>query len=307
MSRGSLCLLALATAAIPIAGQVLPTFASKAEIVVLSASAVDEKGRPVTDLRRGEMRVFENGRLQPIVHFAEGALIPARILLLVDASGSMTGELKTSSSRMAAIQMLHALSPEDQVALAAFDSRYYGIVAWTKDKAKIEEGLKKITSFGATALHDALDRAAQDLASHGEGRRAVVVITDGLDTASRATADAVIERSRALDVPIYSLNVVSPLDDPRSKQFLGRIGAAASTAGSALLERYAALSGGGAFVVSDFAGLKKAAGTVALEIKHQYRLAYDPPQGPQSFRRVEVRTTRKGVLIRTRSGYVPKA
>ena len=301
----SLCVAALVAAlAAPLGAQV-PTFASRSELVVLSATAVDGRGRPVTNLKRQELRVLEEGRPQAILHFAEGADVPARILLLVDVSGSMNGQLKTTSARMAARQILAALAPDDQVALAGFDSEYWGIVSWTTDKRKVEEGFTELKPFGSTALHDALDHAAGDLASHGEGRRAVVVITDGVDTASKETPDAVIARSQALDVPIYTVTVVSPIDDPRSDVFVGRDQASAAVAGSALLGRYASLSGGAAFVVSDFAGLKKAADLVALELKHQYRLGYDPPEGPRRFRRVEVRTTRKGIVVRTRSGYIP--
>ena len=301
----SLCVAALVAAlAAPLGAQV-PTFASRSELVVLSATAVDGRGRPVTNLKRQELRVLEEGRPQAILHFAEGADVPARILLLVDVSGSMNGQLKTTSARMAARQILAALAPDDQVALAGFDSEYWGIVSWTTDKRKVEEGFTELKPFGSTALQDALDQAAGDLASHGEGRRAVVVITDGVDTASKETPDAVIARSQALDVPIYTVTVVSPIDDPRSDVFVGRDQASAAVAGSALLGRYASLSGGAAFVVSDFAGLKKAADLVALELKHQYRLGYDPPEGPRRFRRVEVRTTRKGIVVRTRSGYIP--
>lgn len=290
--------------AVPAHAQV-PTFPARSDLVVLSATAVDGHGRPVTNLRREELRVLEEGRPQAIVNFAAGADVPARILLLVDASGSMNGKLKTTSAKMAVIQLLAALAPEDQVALAGFDSDYWTVVGWTKDKPRVEEGFANLKPFGATALHDALDRAARDLSSQGDGRRAMVVITDGIDTASKETPDAVIARSRALDVPIYALTVVSPIDDPRSRLYVGRIRTSATDAGRALLERYAARSGGAAFVVSDFVGLKKAADLVALELKHQYRLAYDRPEGPASFRRVEVQTTRKGIQVRTRSGYVP--
>lgn len=300
-----LCMAAsLVALAAPVGAQV-PTFASRSELVVLSATAVDGRGRPVTNLKRQELRVLEEGRPQAIVHFAEGTDVPARILLLVDVSGSMNGELKTTSARMAAKQVLAALAPEDQVALAGFDSEYWGIVGWTNDKRKVEEGFTELKPFGSTALHDALDHAAKDLASHGEGRRAVVVITDGVDTSSKETPDAVIARSRALDVPIYAVTVVSPIDDPRSEVYVGRSKTTAAAAGTALLERYASLSGGAAFVVSDFASLRKATDLIALELKHQYRLGYDPPEGPRRFRRVEVRTTRKGILVRTRSGYIP--
>jgi Ca-activated chloride channel family protein len=259
----------------------------------------------VTNLAQRELQVLEEGRPQPIVHFAEGADVPARVLLLVDASGSMNGDLKTTSARMAARQILAALHPADSVALAGFDSEYWGVVAWTTDRERIDAGFSDLKPFGSTALHDALDRAAHDIASHGEGRRAVVVITDGVDTASKGTADAAIARSRALDVPIYAVTVVSPIDDPGSERYLGGARTAAATAGGALLQRYAALSGGSAYLVSDFGGLRQAAQQIALELKHQYRLGYDPPEGPRRFRRVEVRTTRKGVSVRTRSGYLP--
>ena len=283
----------------------VPTFVSRTNLVVLSATAVDGKGRPVTDLRRDDFRVFEEGRPQRIEHFSEAEKLPARVLLLVDFSGSMNEELKTTSSRMAIIQLLASLRPDDQVALAGFDSRYFGLVAFTRDKQSVLRALDTVQPFGSTALHDALDKGASDVASHGEGRRAVVVITDGIDTSSQQTPDAVIARSRALDVPIYTVSVVSPLDDPESDRFVGRRQPGVATTGARVLARYADLSGGASFQVSDFRGLKEAADRIARELKHQYRLGYDPPEGPSRFRRVEVRTTRRGVVVRTRSGYVP--
>ena len=293
-------------AALPAAswGQV-PRFSSGAALVVLSATAVDGKGRPVTDLRAEELKIFEEGRPQRLAHFSEGRDLPARVLLLVDASGSMNTDLKVTSTRMAAYQLLASLGPEDETALAGFDSEYWGLVPFTRDRERIKKAFDEIVPFGSTALHDALDRAARDLASHGEGRRAVVVITDGMDTSSARTPDEVIAHSRALDVPIYALSVVSPLDDPSSSLFVGRQRPGPAAVGSTVLARYASLSGGAEFSISDFNGLRRAATQIASELKHQYRLGYDPPEGPARFRRVEVRSTRKGVVVRTRSGYVP--
>ena len=280
------------------------TFAARSDLVVLSATAVDKKGRPVTNLRRGEFRVFDEGRPQPIVHFDDGQEVPARVLLLVDGSGSMGGSFKAASVGRAAEVMLDELGGRDEVALAGFDRRYFGVVAFTRDREALRAGLRTVEPFGSTALHDALDKAAADVASHGEGRRAVVVITDGVDTASAKTPDDVLVRSRALDVPIYALSVVSPLDDPASPRFLGDEHGGREAAGAEALARYAALSGGAAFRSSDFTGLRAAAFTIARELKHQYRLGYDPPAGPARFRRVEVRATRRGVTVRTRRGYV---
>jgi hypothetical protein len=99
--------------------------------------------------------------------------------------------------------------------------------------------------------------------------------------------------------------VVSPLDDPSSKQYIGKKTAGVAAQGATVLTRYATQSGGAAFAVSDFGALKRAAEQIANELKTQYRLGYDPPVGPSRFRRVQVKTTRKGVVVRTRSGYVP--
>jgi Ca-activated chloride channel family protein len=283
----------------------VPRFAARTSLVVLSATALDRNGKPITDLRPQEFRVFEDGRPQPVAHFSQAGNSPLRVLLLADASGSMNATLKSTSSRMALLQILHTLGPEDQAALAGFDDRYFGLVPFTRDRGKVEAAFGELQPFGTTALHDALDKAALDLASHGEGRRAVVVITDGVDTASRVTPDEVIARSRALDVPIYAISVVSPLDDPASPRYTGRERPAEATKGAALLQRYAELSGGTAFTVSEFGGLKQAADRIVGELKHQYRLGYDPPPGPSRFRRIAITTTRKGVSIKTRSGYTP--
>jgi Ca-activated chloride channel family protein len=283
----------------------LPRFAASANLVVLSATAVDGDGRPVRDLRPEELRIFDEGRPQRIAHFSAGPELRARVLLLVDASGSMNGELKASSTKMTVIQILDALDKRDEVALAGFDSRYFGLVPFTTDRRPIMGAFDDLTPFGTTALHDGLDKAASDLASHGEGRRAVIVITDGIDTASQKTPDEVIARSRALDVPVYAISVLSPIDDPESELFAGHHRTAAATAGSTILSRYASMSGGASFAVSDFKGLRGAADQIVSELKHQYRVGYDPPEGPAHYRRIVVRTTRKGIVVRTRNGYMP--
>ena len=297
------CVVALGTVPASAPGQVL-SFAARSELVVFSATAVDDKGRPVTDLRREDFRIYDEGRPQSIVHFYGGKSLPARVLVLLDASGSMAEE-RVANARQAALRLLDALSPEDQVAVAGFDSRYWGVVAFTRDREAVRRGLDTITPVGSTALHDALDKAAHDLATWGEGRRAVVVLTDGIDTSSQKTADEVIARSRALDVPIYAISVVSPLEDPKSREFLGRKDVGQEAAAAETLSRYATLSGGASFRVSTLSGVVLAAQQIATDLKHQYRIGWDPTEGTAPYRHVVVRSTRKGVVVRTRSGYVP--
>src|SRR5262245_34747706 len=92
-------------------------FSAQASMVLLSATALDKNGRPVTDLKPNEVRILEDGRLQKIEHFAQAQTSPLRILFLADASSSMSASLKTTSTRMALVQLLASLGPEDQAAL----------------------------------------------------------------------------------------------------------------------------------------------------------------------------------------------
>ena len=113
-----------------------------------------------------------------------------------------------------------------------------------------------------------------------------------------------IARSRALDVPIYSVSVVSPLDDPASP-LVGGEGDRGGSGGHRDPGALRGALGGSAFRVSNPAALRLAADRIAGKLKHQYRLGWDAPSGPSRYRRVEVRSTRKGVTVRTRSGYMP--
>ena len=192
------------------------------------------------------------------------------------------------------------------MAVAGFDSRYWGVVAFTRDRQAVRHGLDSITPFGSTALHDALDKAARDIASHGEGRRAVVVLTDGVDTSSQKTADEVIARSRALDVPIYAVSVVSPLDDPGSRVVPRRRRTQArprpprrrspATPSFPAAPRSASATSPGCVSPRSASRASSSTSTVSGGTRLQ---------GPSRFRRVVVSTTRKGVTVRTRSGYVP--
>jgi Ca-activated chloride channel family protein len=273
-------------------------------MVLLSATVVDRKGRPIYDLAQNELQLFEEGRQQPIAHFTHANDVDAKVLLLVDISGSMDAEQYRSRTMLAAQEILLNLGPHDKVGLSAFDREYWPLLAFSTERAPIMKRLERLHPWGSTALHDALARAASQLAEQAEGRRAIVVLTDGVDTASELEIEQVIARSRALDVPIYAVAVVSPIDDPSSSLYTGRDQPTVASQAGPMLHRYAALSGGRAFTVSDIDGLRRAAAAISGELDNQYRVGYRPPDGPGGYRRVEVRSTRKGVVVRTRRGYV---
>jgi VWFA-related protein len=303
----ALAVLLLAAAGLEAAGQPVPSFGVGTERVTLTATAVDRKGRPVLDLRADELRVEENGRLQGITHFSRPDAAPARLLILVDASGSMTGD-KPARARLAFLRLLDGLSPRDEAALASFDAEYVLRVPFTSDRRALLQGFDAVQSFGATALYDALGQAARDLGhAPGEGRRAIVSFTDGVDTASRRTPEQALDDARAAATPVYALSVMSPLDDPGSGAFVGASpGAAHVVRGPDVLRRWTAEAGGGVFVASDLPAVETAVTRILSEIRHQYRLGYDPPPGAPGFRRIDVSSTRKGVVVRTRRGYVAR-
>jgi Ca-activated chloride channel family protein len=285
-----------------------PRFAGGTSLVVLTVSAVDDHGHPVDRLRASDFQVLEDGRPQAITYFAHGQDAPAHVVLLVDRSGSMADKDKSAGLHVAASQVLAGLAPADEVALAGFDQDFELVVPFTRDHARVLAAVDGLSasSFGATALHDSLTRAAE-LAATAEGRRAVIVLTDGVDNASVTTPGAALARAQALEVPLYAVSVISPIDDPSSSLYAPGGDRRALEEGRAVLDRYATFSGGAAFTVSDLLALEKAAGRVLGEIKQQYRLGYDPPAGPPGFRKVDVRTRKKGVRIRARNGYLARS
>ena len=298
----------MALAALPASapGQVL-SFSARSDLVVFSATAVDGKGRPVTDLRREDFRIFEEGRAQPIAHFHGGRGLPARILLLVDASGSMSEERKVANARLGGRPDPRRPGPGGPGGGGRLRQPLLGRRGLHPRPGGRAQGPRRPSRpFGSTALHDALDKAARDIASHGEGRRAVVVLTDGMDTSSQKTPDEVIARSRALDVPIYAVSVVSPLDDPASDSFLGKkeAGEAAAADRDARPLRRALrgrrLPGEQPRGPAPGRRPDRRASSSTSTVS-----GGTPPSGPSRFRRVVVQSTRKGVTVRTRSGYVP--
>lgn len=160
---------------------------------------------------------------------------------------------------------------------------------------------ERVSPFGLTSLHDAIAEAARQVAARGGSHRGVVVLTDGVDNASRLTASQVSGLASGIDVPVYIVTVVSPLDDPTSP---GSV--VAKTAGSAeagTLTDLAEWTGGELFVTSAPAHTSAAARQIVEELRHQYLLAFEPG-GKPGWHPLEVRARDKRLVVRARSGYI---
>jgi Ca-activated chloride channel family protein len=301
-------LLALAATAIPIAGwaqeaaEKQATFRSGVDLVTVSATVRDGKGRLVKDLAKKDFEVIDRGERRQISEFrAEQA--PLSLAILFDVSGSMDTADRATAAKFAAHHLLNQLQEgRDEAGLFAFDSRLREVAPFTVDTRALKGALGEVDPFGATSLHDAISAAADRVASRPFPRRAVVVLTDGIDTASRLTPAQVSAKAAAIDVPVYIVATVLPIDDPGSDRATpGSRKEAPVSIGT--IEDLARWTGGALYYSSTAASAYKAARAVVDELRHLYLIAFEPGAEP-GWHPIEIRTSDKDYVVRTRGGYV---
>jgi Ca-activated chloride channel homolog len=305
MVRGTLILTIGVTAALMLSFPAIPsaqerpvaTFKSGVELVRVSAVVRDKKGRFVQNLTVRDFEVFDGGIPRPITEFRKdlGAI---SIALLFDVSGSM--EARLEDARDAARHVLSWLDAEqDEAAVFTFDTRLAEVVPFTTGLKHLPSRLETIEPFGATSLHDAIGETAERLADRPGLRRAVVVFTDGVDTASRRTPEAVSAVASAIDVPVYIFAVVPGIDNPTLENNL--ISATPSPLSGALAD-LAAWTGGHTFAASIPATRSAAARQIVDELRQLYLIAF-AASGRPGWHPLEVRARGKGLIVRARSGY----
>jgi VWFA-related protein len=307
MGRGILLLLAMAASSPAIGtaqGQAVPseqpTFTSGIDLVTVTATVRDRKGRLVRGLEATDFEVLDNGVPRPIADFRAEAT-PVSVAILFDISGSMRTADRMTSAKFAAYHVLSWLTPgRDEAALFTFDSRLHEVAPFTVDTRVLQGALGEVDPFGATSLHDAIAEAARRVATRTVGRRAVVVITDGIDTASGLTPGQVSGIASSIDVPVYIMATVLPIDH------IGREGAlprreTATVDGT--VQDLARWTGGAMFYVSTPSDTSSASRQVLDELRVQYVIAFEPA-GASGWRPLEVRTRHKDHIVRARSGYI---
>jgi Ca-activated chloride channel homolog len=277
-------------------------FKSAVDLVSVSAVVRDKKGRFVSDLSRDDFIVVEGGERRPIIGFQSEADGPIRVAVLFDISGSMRVGTKAVDARQAARHIFSSLKSGDQAALFAFDTQLDRVTGFTKDFKGLEQKLDHVEQpFGQTSLYDAIAETARDIAnsSGGEGkamqRAAIVVLTDGIDTKSRLTAPEVSAIASGIDVPVYVVAVMSPVDDPRNADY----GTGSMSSG---LHDLAKWTGGDLFIAISPAHTSIAARQIVGEMRHQYMLAF-AASNRAGWRPLEIRARDRDHVVRARSGY----
>jgi VWFA-related protein len=269
-----------------------------ADLVLIPVVVTDRDNHLITGLERAHFRLWEDKVEQVITHFAaEDA--PVSIALVFDSSGSMGDKLR--KSRAAVTEFLKTANPEDEFSLIQFSDEAQVLQTLTSRSEDIQNRLRSIEARGRTALLDGILMAMDELKNAKHSRKAILILSDGGDNASRFTVRDLINRVREADVQIYSIGIMEPLGR--------RFRSPEEMAGAALLQEIAQQSGGRLFEVDDINGLPGIAGNIGMALRNQYVLGYVPATQKRDgkYHRVQVKVEPPNgqTRLRTtfRSGY----
>ncbi len=270
-------------------------FKKEVEEVVLHATVVDQKQRLVTGLPKGAFVVYEDGKPQRITSFRHED-VPVSLGIVIDNSGSMRD--KRSAVNQAALNLVRASNPQDEVFIVNYNDEYYLDADFTSDISKLKEGLEHIESRGGTALYDAVIASADHLAKMGKkDKKVILVVTDGEDNASQMSLEQAVRKLQDESGPtVYTIGILDTEDRREARR--------AKRALTAL----AFQTGGVAFFPPDINEVDRTTQQVARDIRNQYTIGYKPtnPQHNGGYRTVKVEAQGGGygkLQVRTRSGY----
>jgi Ca-activated chloride channel family protein len=268
-------------------------FRKDVDEVLLHASVIDDHQHIVTNLDRGAFSVFEDGKPQSIISFHHED-IPVSIGIIIDNSGSMRE--KRNKVNQAALNLVRASNPKDEVFVVNFNDEYYLDQDFTNNLLKLKEALEKIDARGGTALYDAVVASAEHLKRNARlEKKVLLIVTDGEDNASNETLEQAVKQLQEENGPsVYAIGILGDEEHPkRAKR---------------ALEIIAQRTGGIAFFPKTLDEVDEISRTVARDIRNQYTIGYKPtnPRGNGGFRQIRVDAKAKGhskLMVRTKSGY----
>ncbi len=259
-------------------------------IVVMNAAVTDASGKGVRGLNPKLFHIFEDGQEQEIKTF-EAEETPFAAVILLDTSGSM--EQRVTLARSAAIQFLDGMRADDFTAIYKFDSKIVQLQDFSNSR-DISDHVYEIKADGMTVLNDAVFKAAELLSKRPEKRRAIIVLSDGADTMSKATAEKALRAALLANASIYSVDM-SALDTGGKERMQTQ----------SILKNFAEKTGGRFVATSGGIAMRDAFKRIVEELGGQYTIAYQPTNTNKDgkWRAIELRISRPNLTIRTRKGY----
>jgi Ca-activated chloride channel family protein len=268
-------------------------------LVLLPASVEDRRGRIVTGLTAGDFSLTDENVPQQIKYFSVESDEPVAIAFVLDVSGSMRQSGKIEAAKEAIRFFVDQLRPQDRFALICFaDDQVSWVTEFTSDHKRFLERLMVQEGYGQTALNDAVAAIPKLVDESTTGRKAIVLITDGVDNASKLTIEQSVVTARKVEVPIFTVGFSTlPWENRKRVKDLGF--------NMAVLQLFADETGGALFVVQDPDELKEAVSRISTELRHQYLIGYSPglQRWDGGFRSVQLQALGGRYLVRTRKGY----
>lgn len=269
------------------------TLRSSIELTVVTATVRDADGKLATDLPRESFEIYEDGTRVPVAQFTHER-VPLGLGLLLDISDSMYGQRIKDAESAVERFLLHLLAPSDAFFVVAFNHEPHVLFGWQTAADGVHEALEKLKPSGSTAIYDALVAALPFIDNRPRERAAIVLITDGDDTASDTTLHDLRPALVRSDAFVYAIAI----DTPEARWIAHRVNVQT-------LNEITGQSGGRTEVVRDTADLESATASIAEELNSQYVLGYSSPHpGDGQYHSIRVRVTGGAYKVRARNGYV---
>ncbi len=272
--------------------------------VTLSVTVQDRKGRYINNLEKADFVVYENNERKEITYFQHDERAPISFTVLLDVSGSMALENKFEEIRQA-LRLLarEILSPQDELALLVFADGEVEVAArHSLDRKGFLEALEKEKAYGKTALNDAVAASPQYAIRAKNEKRALILITDGIENDSVTTPEQALEIARRVEIPIYVIGYKIP----KAEEILARHKRKSGLTLQSIvytLNLFAEATGGKAFFLDNTEELLSAFYEIKKEQSHQYLIGYTSYREDERYRKIRVETRRGNYRIRTRQGY----
>lgn len=279
-----------------------PVFHAAVDRVTVAVTVRDKRGRPVTTLTANDFHLIDNGKPQPILEVHRDTT-PVAMAILADLSGSMEVAFKRDTVRDAVRQLVGFLNAgEDRVGLYAFDTVLDEVQPLEPAPGQVVERINHLEPWGKTKLFDAIAETGRRLAESGAPRRAVVVLTDGDDNASQLSAGEVSAIASSIDVPVYVLVIVSPLDR-LGQTTASVIDPVLVSQRDGMLGNLARWTGGDILLPVAPADMTAATRQIVQELRQAYLIAFEPGR-ERGWHPIDLKTRKPELTVRARSGYL---